>query len=89
MQKLVLMYWGTIILMYLSQVYYPAEPRFNGKQCGEFHYLRKSADIFMILVIIWISSFSFLRTAYNDSPLSSKRQKNICVTRHLATGAVF
>ena len=33
--------------------------------------------------------FAGLRYSYNDSPLSSKRQKNICVTRHLATGAVF
>lgn len=89
MQKLIFLYWGTVFLMYLSQVYYPAEVQFQGSQIGRHHFMWKKSDVFMIIVICWLSSFSFLRTAYNDSPLSSKRQKNICMTRHLATGAVF
>lgn len=46
-------------------------------------------DIFLVLLTVIMTLFSGLRISYNDSPLSSKRQKNICVTRHLATGAVF
>ena len=67
MQKLVLLYWGTILLMYLSQVYYPVESEFRGLHCGRNHFIRKSSDLFMLLAIFWICSFSFLRTAYNDT----------------------
>ena len=89
MRKLILLYWGTVLLMYLSQVYYPVENQLHGRQVGRYHFLRKKSDIFTAIVIFWLACFSFLRESYNDSPLSSKRQKNICVTRHLATGAVF
>lgn len=41
-----------------------------------------------IALVVVLTLFAGLRTSYNDSPLSSKRQK-ICMTRHLATGAVF
>lgn len=67
MLKLILLYWGTIFLMYLSQIYYPVQPRFRGPQIKSNHFLRRPADIFMIVAIIWICSFSFLRTAYNDT----------------------
>lgn len=67
MQKLILMYWGTVFLMYLSQRYYPAGLRFGGKQSGRCHFMRKKSDIFIVLVIFWLSAFSFLRTSYNDT----------------------
>lgn len=90
MKALIILYWGTIFLMYLSQVYYPAGDRVNIRcHTGHYHFLRRNADVFMVITIVWMTCFSFLRTSYNDSPLSSKRQKNICMTRHLATGAVF
>ena len=89
MQKLILLYWGTIFLMYLSQIYYPADGRLSCHQSGYGHFMRHKPDVFMVTIIAWMTCFSFLRTSYNDSPLSSKRQKNICMTRHLATGAVF
>lgn len=89
MRKLILVYWGTVFLMHLSHVYYPTEVRLSRHQSGRHHFLRKKTDIFMIAVIFWLSAFSFLRTSYNDSPLSSKRQKNVCMTRHLAIGAIF
>lgn len=67
MQKLILLYWGTILLMYLSTVYYPVDTRSCGLQSGMSHFLYKFCDIFMFFAIIWISSFSFLRTSYNDT----------------------
>lgn len=89
MRQLVLLYWGCVFLIYLSQTYYPVETQLDGLQTGKRHFMLRRADVFMIATVLWLTCFSFLRTGYNDSPLSSKRQKNICVTRHLATGAVF
>lgn len=86
MQKLILLYWGTVFLMYLSQVYFPVDGRPDGRSR---RFAAPRADIFMLAAIFWLTCFSFLRTSYNDSPLSSKRQKNICMTRHLAIGAIF
>ena len=46
-------------------------------------------DLAYIALAVVLVLFAGLRRGYNDSPLSSKRQKNICMTRHLATGAIF
>ena len=67
MQKLILLYWGTVFLMYLSQTYYPVEIQLQGRQSGKLHFMWKKSDIFMIIVIFWLSAFSFLRTSYNDT----------------------
>ncbi len=67
MQKLVIMYWGTAFLMYLSQVYYPAETKLRGPQTGKHHFMWKRSDIFMAAVIFWLCCFSFLRQHYNDT----------------------
>lgn len=67
MQKLVLLYWGTVFLMYLSQTYYPVEVQLQGHQRGRHHFMRKKSDIFMIIVILGLSGFSFLRSSYNDT----------------------
>ena len=67
MRQLVLLYWGCVFLMYLSQVYYPVETQLQGHQSGKHHFMRKKSDIFVIIVIFWISAFSFLRTSYNDT----------------------
>ena len=89
MQKLIMLYWGTILLMYLSQLYYPTRNQIRGGHTGKYNFMQSKSDLFMIIVVFWLSAFSFLRTSYNDSPLSSKRQKNICTARHLAIGAIF
>lgn len=89
MKQLVLLYWGCVFLMYLSQVYYPVENRLDGPQTGKRHFMLRHADIFMIIVIAWMTCFSFLRTSYNDSPLSSKIQKNNCRQRHPGSGCPF
>lgn len=67
MKQLILLYWGCVFLMYLSQIYYPAEPRLTGRQTGKDHFLLRHADVFLVLVIAWMTCFSFLRKTYNDT----------------------
>lgn len=67
MQKLVLLYWGCVFLMYLSQLYYPVETRLDGRQSGARSFMWRRADLFMVIVIAWMTCFSFLRTSYNDT----------------------
>lgn len=67
MKQLVLLYWGCVFLMYLSQVYYPTEPQIDSRQIDKRHFMLHKADIFMIIVIAWMTCFSFLRTSYNDT----------------------
>lgn len=67
MRQLILLYWGCVFLMYLSQVYYPTSMQLEGPQTGRRHFMLRKADIFMIIVIVWLTCFSFLRTSYNDT----------------------
>ena len=67
MKQLVLLYWGCVFLMYLSEVYHPVDVQIEGKQTGKYHFMRRRSDIFLIVVIAWMTCFSFLRTAYNDT----------------------
>ena len=89
MQKLILLYWGTVFLMYLSQVYYPTEAQLQGCPSSRHHFMGKKSDVFMMIVVFWLVSFSFLRVSYNDSLLSSKEQKNNRMMQRLVKGAVF
>lgn len=65
MKALIILYWGTIFLMYLSQVYYPAGDRVNIRRKGNF--MLDRPDIFLVIIIGWLSAFMFLRTSYNDT----------------------
>ena len=67
MRKLILLYWGCVFLMYLSQIYYPASGRLDGRQTGRRHFMFRRSDVFMVIVIAWLTCFSFLRTSYNDT----------------------
>lgn len=67
MQKLILLYWGTVFLMYLSQTYYPVDVKLQRGQSGRRHFMWKKSDIFMFIVIFWLVCFSFLRENYNDT----------------------
>ena len=89
MRQLVLLYWGCVFLMYLSQTHYPVETQLDGLQTGKRHFMLRRSDVFMIATILWLSCFSFLRESYNDSPLSSKIQKNNCRQRHPGFGRRF
>lgn len=53
--------------MYLSEVYHPVDVQIEGKQTGKYHFMRRRSDIFMVIVIAWMTCFSFLRTDYNDT----------------------
>lgn len=66
MRQLILLYWGCVFLMYLSQAYYPTTAQLNGPS-GKRHFMLRKADIFMAAVIVWMTCFSFLRTSYNDT----------------------
>ena len=66
MQKLILLYWGTVILMSLSQVYYPAGAN-QRYVLGKDNFMWKKADLFMVITIGWLCCFSFLRQHYNDT----------------------
>lgn len=89
MKQLIVLYWGCVFLMYLSQVYHPVETQLQVHQSSRRHFMWKKSDIFMIIAIFWLSAFSFLRYSYNDSPLSSKIQKNNCRQRHPGFGRRF
>ena len=67
MKQLVLLYWGCVFLMYLSEVYHPVDVQIEGKQTGKYHFMRRRSDVFMVIVIAWMTCFSFLRTSYNDT----------------------
>lgn len=67
MKELILLYAGTVFLMYLSQVNYPVEPRLQELQTGRNHFLREKADPFLIIIIFWLTCFYFLRENYNDT----------------------
>ena len=67
MKGLILLYWGTVFLMYLSQNYYPVETQLDGRQTGKRHFLLCHSDIFITVIIAWMTCFSFLRTSYNDT----------------------
>lgn len=64
MAELVILYFGSILLMMLSQMHYPSEAALEGRHRG---FLLAKSDIFMSLTIAWLTCFSFLRTSYNDT----------------------
>lgn len=67
MRKLILLYWGCVFLMYLSQVYYPVSSRLDSCQTDRQYFMFRRSDVFMVIVIAWLTCFSFLRTSYNDT----------------------
>ena len=67
MRKLILLYWGTVLLMYLSQNVYPVDLRHGASQNGRGNYMWRKSDVFMVVIIAWMTCFTFLRTKYNDT----------------------
>lgn len=67
MRQLILLYWGCVFLIYLSQIYYPGEQMLDSSKMRMRHFLLYKADIFIVLTIAWICCFSFLRESYNDT----------------------
>ncbi len=63
MVKLIALFFGTVVLMLLSQKYFPA--RIDRRHPKSF--LRAGSDRFMVILILWMTCFMFLRTSYNDT----------------------
>ena len=66
MQKLILLYWGVVLLMHLSHRNYPTQVH-RGSHLGRSTFMWRKADLFMVLAIAWLCCFSFLRQHYNDT----------------------
>lgn len=64
MVKLILLYFGTIILAYLSQRFCPM--RHDGIT-EERHFMHDRTDIFCVAIIIWLTLFNGLKVSYNDT----------------------
>ena len=64
MEKLILLYFGTIILAYLSQQFYPVKADGLG---NEQHFLRRKMDVFVLAIFLWLMLFNGLKTSYNDT----------------------
>ena len=67
MRELVILCWGCVFLMYLSQTYRPVECLLEKRDSGKYFFLTRRIDIFLLISIIWLTCFSFLRTSYNDT----------------------
>ena len=65
MKQLIILYWGCIFLMYLSQICFPAGDVRNIRRRGNF--ILDRPDVFLMIIIGWMSAFMFLRTSYNDT----------------------
>ena len=64
MNKLIILYIGTIFLAYLSQRFYPV--RHDGIT-EERHFMHDRTDIFCVAIIIWLTLFNGLKVSYNDT----------------------
>lgn len=49
MKELILLYWGCIFLMAMSQIYYPVRLSLDDPKTHRPGFLRRKADIFMCL----------------------------------------
>lgn len=67
MRQIILLYWGSAFLLYLSGTYYPAGIQLNCDRIDSRHYMWKKSDVFMIVAIFWLSATSFLRETFNDT----------------------
>lgn len=65
MKQLIILYWGCVGLMGLSQMYFPRGDGERIRQRGAHG--RGTWDIFTVLMVFWMSAFMFLRTRYNDT----------------------
>lgn len=56
---------GSALLLYLSQCRNPIEAQLE--EVGNRHFFGYRADVFLVIAILWMTCFSFLRTSYNDT----------------------
>lgn len=67
MVQFTLLYWGTVFLLWLSDLSDSRHTVNRLAQTGRHHFMLRRSDLFMALAIFWLTSFSFLRTRYNDT----------------------
>lgn len=67
MKNLILLYWGCVFLLYLSQAFYPVATQLQRSRNSRHHFMWKKSDIFAAIAIFWLTCFSFLRESYNDT----------------------
>ncbi len=60
MLKLIALFIGTALLMFCSQLYFPADRQLRAGG-------RVRTDVFLVLAFLGITCFYFLRTSYNDT----------------------
>lgn len=65
MKSLLALYFGTILLAYLSQKYHPVRETLGGRNRRNFFFDR--ADVYVVIIILWLTGLLFLRTGYNDT----------------------
>lgn len=65
MDKLILLYGGTCLLAWLSQQYNPSGVGMRTER--DRHFLRDPMDVYTLGIVAWMTLFSGLRTAYNDT----------------------
>lgn len=56
---------GSVLLLYLSQCRNPIENQLE--EVGDRHFFGYRSDVFLVIAILWMTCFSFLRTGYNDT----------------------
>ena len=64
MLKLLLLCLGAALLMKLSERDYPVMQDYRG---SGLHFIGQRMDVYMLLAVVWMAAFAFLRTAYNDT----------------------
>lgn len=64
MLKLLFLCLGVSVLLLLSQREHPVHLNYWGHSG---HYFRNPSDIYMLIAIVWMTCFAFLRTNYNDT----------------------
>lgn len=65
MDKLILLYAGTCLLAWLSQQYNPSGMGLQTDR--DRHFLLDPMDVYTLGIVVWMTLFSGLRTAYNDT----------------------
>ena len=65
MTSLITIFFGTVLLGYLSNRYYPPNDKLPSGR--SLHFMRDKTDFFLLIIIIWFSLFNGLKTSYNDT----------------------
>ena len=88
MKNLILLYWGCVCLLYLSQVFYLVATQLQRSQNSRHHFMRKKSDIF-VAIAIFGSLASLFYGRVTMTAYCQVKDKKFCMERHLVKGAIF